>query len=105
MKKAGRRTVEGEMRAEYDFSSMRGALRGKYARQFASGSNVVVLEPDLTKAFPSASAVNAALRAVLNLRGVVDRVAPVVGRARPTAAAARGASHTGRCTSRGRTTG
>ena len=51
-----------EMRPEYDF---RDGLRGKYAKAFARGSNVVVLEPDLVAEFPSASAVNRALRAYL----------------------------------------
>lgn len=51
-----------EMRPEYDF---RGGVRGKYAKAFARGSNVVVLEPDLVAEFPSASAVNRALRAYL----------------------------------------
>ena len=37
------------MRAEYDFS---GAVRSKYAKRFAAGCNVVVLEPDVAQAFP-----------------------------------------------------
>ena len=49
------------MRAEYDFSN---AVRGKYAKRFAAGSNVVVLEPEVARAFPTAKAVNAALRSV-----------------------------------------
>ena len=55
------------MRAEYDFS---GGVRGKYAKAFARGSNVVVLEPDLVAEFPSASAVNRALRAYLKGKSV-----------------------------------
>jgi hypothetical protein len=47
------------MRAEYDFSA---GVRGKYAKRFAAGSNVVVLEPELAAAFPTPRAVNAALR-------------------------------------------
>jgi hypothetical protein len=47
------------MRAEYDFSA---GVRGKYAKRFATGSNVVVLEPELAAAFPTPRAVNAALR-------------------------------------------
>ena len=47
------------MRAEYDFSN---GVRGKYAKRFAAGSNVVVLEPEVARAFPTAKAVNAALR-------------------------------------------
>ena len=55
------------MRAEYDF---RGGVRGKYAKAFARGSNIVVLEPDLVANFPSASAVNRALRAYLKGKSV-----------------------------------
>jgi hypothetical protein len=50
------------MRAEYDFSK---GVRNKYAKRFASGSNVVVLEPDVASAYPTAKAVNAALRRAL----------------------------------------
>ena len=46
---------------EYDFT---GAVRGKYARRYAEGTNVVVvaLDPDVAKRFPTSEAVNAALR-------------------------------------------
>lgn len=49
------------MRAEYDFSR---GVRGKYARRYARGANVVVLEPDVAKVFPSTEAVNRSLRAL-----------------------------------------
>jgi hypothetical protein len=53
----------GEMRAEYDFSN---AVRGKYRKRLAKeGSNVVVLDPDIAKAFPDSASVNEALRVVL----------------------------------------
>ena len=52
------------MRAEYDFSR---GVRGKYARRYAQGTNVVVLEPDVAKAFPSAESVNRSLRALANI--------------------------------------
>lgn len=52
------------MRAEYDF---RGGVRGKYARRFAQGTNVVVLDPDVAAAFPDSAAVNRALRKVAGL--------------------------------------
>ena len=51
-----------EMREEYDFSS---GVRGKYADDFREGSNVIVLEPDLASEFPTAKAVNQALRKYL----------------------------------------
>jgi hypothetical protein len=50
------------MRASYDFFK---AERGKYADRYAAGSNVVVLEPDVAKAFRDEKAVNDALRKLL----------------------------------------
>jgi hypothetical protein len=47
------------MRSQYDFS---GGVRGKYADRYARGTNVVVLDPDVAAAFPTAEAVNEALR-------------------------------------------
>jgi hypothetical protein len=67
MKKAPEQKEEAEMRAEYDFSH---GVRGKYARRYARGANVIVLEPDVAKVFPNAAAVNASLRA---LAGIIRR--------------------------------
>ena len=54
------------MRPEYDFASMKGGVRGKYVARLRKGSNLVLLEPEVAAAFPSAEAVNEALRGVLN---------------------------------------
>ena len=51
-----------EMRAEYDFSK---GVRGKYAKQYAEGTNVVILEPDIAIEFPTAESVNQALRSLI----------------------------------------
>ena len=59
-KRPTKRTVE--MREEYDFS---GGVRGKYAARYARGTNVVLLDPELTAAFPDSKSVNDALRALL----------------------------------------
>lgn len=48
-----------ESRPEYDFS---GGVRGKHAARYAKGTNIVVLDPDVAKAFPDSAAVNEALR-------------------------------------------
>ena len=54
-----------EMRSEYNFDYSK-AVRGKYYKHLLKeGSNVVVLEPDIAKAFPNSAAVNDALRVVL----------------------------------------
>jgi hypothetical protein len=52
------------MRAEYDFSS---GVRGKHHVAYKAGTNVVLLEPDVAKAFPDSSSVNTALRLLLRL--------------------------------------
>jgi len=64
MKKASRNKC-GEMRSEYDFASMKGGVRGKYAARVASGSNLVLLDNDVAAAFPTAAAVNEALRVLM----------------------------------------
>ena len=57
-----------EMREEYSADLIRSGVRGKYAQRYREGSNVVVIDPDLSKAFPNADAVNQALREVLARR-------------------------------------
>ncbi|HEX4997874.1 MAG TPA: hypothetical protein VFY29_06595 [Terriglobia bacterium] len=49
------------LRPEYDFSK---GVMGKHAAEYAKGSNVVVLEPDVARDFPTAKEVNETLRAV-----------------------------------------
>jgi hypothetical protein len=56
-----------DMRPEYDFDYSV-AVRGKYYRRLLKeGANVVVLEPDVAKAFRSSTAVNEALRSLLRV--------------------------------------
>ena len=64
-KPAKRARPADEMRPEYDFS---GGVRGKYAARFAAGTNLVLLAPDVAAEFPTASAVNKALRQVIKAR-------------------------------------
>ena len=44
---------------EYDFSK---GVRGKYAKRYAEGTNVLVVDPDVAKFFPDHDSVNDALR-------------------------------------------
>ena len=79
-------TIE-DMRPEYDFSSMKGGVRGKYCKAYREGHTVVVhkedgtdsvqhfnledgavmLEPDVKKYFPTSEAVNKALRSLIEI--------------------------------------
>jgi hypothetical protein len=67
MNKSSNKFPQERMHEEYDFS--RGE-RGKYARRYAQGTNVVVLEPDVAKAFSSSKAVNASLRKIIRQRAL-----------------------------------
>ena len=55
------------LRPEYDFSSMQGGVRGKYAARYRAGTNLVLLDPEVAEAFPTDAAVNQTLRAVLDI--------------------------------------
>jgi len=52
-----------EMRSHYDFT---GGVRGRYARRYAEGTNVVALDPDVARLFPNREAVNDTPRAILD---------------------------------------
>ena len=64
MKKAQKKTDDMEMREEYDFS---GGVRGKYAQRYAEGTNVVILDPELSDLFPDSKSVNEALKYLAKL--------------------------------------
>ena len=69
------------MRKEYNFDYST-AVRGKYYRRLIKeGANVVVLEPDVAKAFRSSAAVNDALRSLLKVSEVTRRL--TTGSSRP----------------------
>ncbi len=61
-KKAASARPANEMLPEYDF---RGGVRGKYARRVAAGTNLVLLDRDVARAFPDSRAVNRALRTLI----------------------------------------
>jgi len=60
-----------DLRPEYDLGELlKGGVRGKYAKRYHAGTNLVLLDPDVRKAFHSQRAVNKALRLVIELRKV-----------------------------------
>jgi hypothetical protein len=64
MKKASHRKRDG-LRREYDLSQLKGGVRAKYYRRFTAGTNLVLLDPDVARAFPTGKAVNEALRVIV----------------------------------------
>lgn len=72
MKKATKRSRKNariagtsDGRPEYDFG---GGIRGKYARRYAHGTNLILLDPDLAAEFPDSRSVSRALKAYLKIR-------------------------------------
>jgi len=53
------------LRDEYDLTQLSGKVQGKYLEQFRSGTNLVLLAPDVRAAFPTDESVNAALRSLI----------------------------------------
>jgi hypothetical protein len=52
------------LRAEYDLAQLKGGVRGKYYNRATRGTNLVLIEPDLSKVFPDSEAVNRCIACV-----------------------------------------
>jgi polysaccharide deacetylase 2 family uncharacterized protein YibQ len=64
MKKEPSKKRGPDMLDEYDFSN---GVRGKYAKRYAEGTNVVALDADVVAFFPDSESVNEALRALVKI--------------------------------------
>ena len=87
MKKA-KSEVNDWLQAEYKRSDLGPIVRGKYAQRMASESNVVILDPIVSKAFPNKEAINTALRGLLELAKASTRPIKRTTRTRVKAARA-----------------
>ena len=67
MKKPNNKKMPDQLRPEYDLSKLKRGVRGKYARRFKKGTNLVLLSPDVAKYFPDEQSVNHALRSLVNI--------------------------------------
>jgi hypothetical protein len=59
--------IEDELQPEYDFNQLEGGVRGKYVDRYQAGTNLVRLDPDVAKSFPTENAVNEALRLLMQI--------------------------------------
>ena len=75
MKKASVKRLDDDLRPEYDLSRLEGGVRGKYYRQAAAGTNLMLIEPELAKVFGDAQSVNRALRLLMDTAEAVARPA------------------------------
>ena len=62
MKKKIDEKKNDDLRREYDLQRLEGGVRGKYYRKATAGTNLVLIEPELSKMFPDSASVNRALR-------------------------------------------
>lgn len=70
--------LEDDLRPDYDFSKMKIVGRGVYAKGYRSGTNLVLLEADIRKAFPDDESVNDALRVLAKAaKNLVPRVGKI----------------------------
>ncbi len=67
MKMDSNHGLEDDLRPEYDFSQMPGGIRGKYVERYQTGTNVILLDPDVAQAFPTSDSVNEALRLLMQI--------------------------------------
>ncbi|MCX6843096.1 MAG: hypothetical protein NTX53_12530 [candidate division WOR-3 bacterium] len=56
-----------EMRPDYRREELGTGVRGKYLDAYRSGTNLILLSPDVAKAFPTEDAVNEALRSFVRV--------------------------------------
>jgi hypothetical protein len=75
MKKKSSAEKVCEPQTEYDLEALLpGGVPGKYVERYRSGTNLILLEPDIAKAFPTQDAVNHALRLVMQLAGIAQPI-------------------------------
>ena len=71
--------LNDDLRPEYDMKSLlKNGVRGKYAARYRAGTNLVLLEPEVAKAFPNEKAVNEALKLVMKLKQVQEEAGQYV---------------------------
>jgi hypothetical protein len=56
-----------ELRPEYDLAALGKGIRGKYHKRATAGTNLVLLDPDVARAFPTSESVNSALRKLVEI--------------------------------------
>jgi hypothetical protein len=65
--KSMKKVNHNELRPEYDRKNLGKGVCGKYFESYQKGTNLILLKPDVAKAFPTEEAVNDALRSVMDL--------------------------------------
>lgn len=56
-----------ELRSEYTKKDLGKGIRGKYYKDYTSGTNLILLNPDVAAVFPDEKSVNDALRSLIKI--------------------------------------
>ncbi|MBN1782567.1 hypothetical protein JW948_15635 [bacterium] len=59
--------ISDDLQPEYNFSQLTGGKRGKYAKRYKNGTNIVHLDKDVAEFFDSEQSVNQALRSLIHI--------------------------------------
>ena len=64
-KRNSKKKTSDELRRDYDLAQLKGGVCGKYVQRYRSGTNLVLLSPDVAEHFPDTESVNSALRTLI----------------------------------------
>jgi hypothetical protein len=74
MRKTSSSAMKDDLRPEYDLTKLKKRVRGKCAKQVLAGTNLVLVDPELSKLFPDSASVNRALRVLCEAVGKTPRL-------------------------------
>jgi hypothetical protein len=83
------------MRKQYRREDLDAGVRGKHYASYTRGTNLVLLQPDVAAAFPTATAVNDALKGLLKVARTAKLSRMPPDRPAVSKSAARGGRKTG----------
>lgn len=74
MKRKSTKKKVDELRRDYDLTTFKGGIRGKYYKRATAGTKLVLITPDVAKRFPDSQSVNRALRLLLDAAGIGQQI-------------------------------
>ncbi len=75
MKQETTSEFDDELRPAYDLAELlKSGVKGKYAHRYQEGTNLILLDPDVAQAFPTAKEMNEALRLLIQAARLTVRV-------------------------------
>ena len=72
--------MNDDLRPEYDLTKLKKGVRGKYVKQALAGTNLVLVDPELSKLFPDSASVNRALRVLCEAAGKTTKPSRRMGK-------------------------